>query len=44
MKKIMIWLLTMIVILSASVTAFAEESNPDGEKTINRHRRICPVY
>lgn len=31
MKKIMTWLLTMIVILSASVTAFAAESNPDGE-------------
>ena len=31
MKKIMTWLLTMIVILSAFVTAFAAESNPDGE-------------
>ena len=31
MKRIMAWMLTMIVALSASFTAFAAESNLDGE-------------
>ena len=35
MKRIMTWLLTMIVILSASVTAFAAEQDDETQPTSN---------